>query len=47
MGTRNYFVGSIENSPNLRENVFPQYYDIVDTAMLKLAMEFEEADREV
>lgn len=33
--------------PNLIEHVFPQYNDIVDITMFKLAMEFEEADREV
>jgi len=33
--------------PNLIEHVFPQHDDIVDITMFKLAIEFEEADREV
>ena len=33
--------------PNLIEHVFPQYSDIVDIVMLKLAMEFEEAEKQV
>ena len=32
--------------PNLKEHVFPQYSGIVDITMFKLAVEFEESDRE-
>lgn len=32
--------------PNPKEHVFPQYNDIVDITMFKMAVEFEESDRE-